>query len=289
MLFVVLWVVLLLALAGVGFSVTIRSALQERSAISARAEAAALAEAGVNLAIHDLVNAQWSRSWRRRFPPDNRSYTCSLDGHVIVVTVSDEMGKVDINGAGGDLLRALLAGVEAADADKLVANILDFRDADSSRRPGGAERDDYVAAGRSGLPKNATFDSPYELAQVLDIDAATLARLLPHVTTFTGQSGVDPAKASDALKGILSGGMPGRGADTANSGAFRARWPAAFTSVSSQRVFSIRSLVRSTRGGTFQREAIVRVVARRTDLYTILSWKQVDATPVGEPIELGPC
>ena len=92
----------------------------------------------------------------------------------VLVTVEDEAGKVDLNSASEPLLRALLAGAGATpvEVDRITAAILDYRDADNLRRPDGAEADEYRLAGRQNGPKNAPFDSIFELGQVLGVDAA---------------------------------------------------------------------------------------------------------------------
>jgi type II secretory pathway component PulK len=65
------------------------------------------------------------------------------------VRVTEEAGKIDLNAAPAELLAALLQAPasEAAEAERLVAAIVDFSDEDRLPRPGGAEDPDYLRAG----------------------------------------------------------------------------------------------------------------------------------------------
>ena len=97
--------------------------------------------------------------------------TCSMaaSGGSLTIAVQDEAGKVDLNiGSEATAARARSrgrrgGGEAAADA------ILDFRDSDDDRRPSGAERAEYRAAGRPQGPKNAPFFVVEELAAVLGL------------------------------------------------------------------------------------------------------------------------
>ena len=79
---------------------------------------------------------------------------------------------IAVNDASVDELRALLAaaGVTSHEIDSLSAAILDWRDADDSARPDGAERDWYEAAGRVP-PRNGDFSSLSELAMVRGLES----------------------------------------------------------------------------------------------------------------------
>ncbi len=282
MLISVIWVVLFLALAAAAFTMSVRSHVQEASAEAASADARALAEAGTQLALHDLVNARLARGWQRRFPADGRTYACSIGVGRVLVTVEDEAGKIDLNTATEAVLRRLLvgAGRSADEAERLAAAILDNGDPDSVRRQGGAEADDYRQAGRRTGPKNAPLDSPLELAQVLGVDAALLAKVLPFVTVHSGLQGTDLSKATPALSAMLGAGT--------SSGA-SARLPADMQAISPQRVFLIRAQAVGERGATFVRETVVRVAPSRTRHFAILAWRQVNASPAAQGTDLGPC
>mgnify|MGYP001321870935 CR=1 FL=1 len=279
----VLWVVLFLALAAAAFTISVRSHVQETSAEAASADARALADAGTQLALHDLVNARISRGWQRRFPTDGRAYTCTIGAARVTVAVEDEAGKIDLNTASDLLLRRLLVGtgLAAVEAERRAAAIIDYRDADSVRREAGAEAEEYFQAGRRNGPKNAPLDSPLELAQVLGIDTALMARLRPFVTVHSGLQSIDPSKAAPALLAML-----GAEASLGTS----ARLPADIRATSSpQRVFLVRAQATGERGATFAREMVVRVAPSRSRHFAVLAWRQADAIPGTDSTDLGPC
>lgn len=286
---VVLWVIGFLALAIVGFTVATRSHVQEASAEAASAEAAAMADAGVNLGIADLVNAASERTWRRRFLPDGRTRSCTIGGAVLAIAVSDEAGRVDLNGSGEDLLRALVVGVgrPADEARTLVARMLDWRDPDAVKRSDGAEAADYRDAGRVG-PRNAPFAAPEELGRVLGFDADLIARLRPFVTVYSGLPGVDVAKAAPELIDILNG-SPAASAMGAFPSSQRNRLPPSFAVSSSQRVFRVQARATTPRGATFVREAVVEVIPGRVTSYTVLAWTRPIAPNSAPASDLGGC
>ena len=132
-----------------------------RTAASAvqSAGAEALADAGVQLAILDLVAGQ-PAGWRRAAALCARRHGATharpTEGGVLVISVQDEAGKVDVNAADERLLRALFAAL-AIPASAAAADALPRfpRCRMATRRPQGAERADYQSAGRPQGPKNA--------------------------------------------------------------------------------------------------------------------------------------
>jgi general secretion pathway protein K len=285
----VLWIVGFLALAIAGFTVATRSHVQEASAEAASAEAGSLADAGVNLAIADLVNAASDPRWRRRFAPDAQTRGCSIGGAALAISIVDEAGRVDLNMAGEDLLRALISGVgrPAEEARSLAARVLDWRDPDSTKRPDGAEAPEYRDAGRPE-PRNAPFAAPEELARVLGFDAALIARLRPFVTIYSRLPGIDVRKASPELIDVLAGNASNAAA-AAFTFARRARLPPSFAAPSTERVFRVRASATTPRGGAFLREAVVEIVPGRITSFTMLAWTRPNVEPATPSIDLGGC
>lgn len=276
----VLWIVLFLALAAASFTLSVRTHVRQTSSEGAAAEARALAEAGINLALHDLLNARQTRGWKRRFAPDGRAYACSMEGGRVTVVVEDEAGKVDLNAAPEALLSLLIAGVGVpTDAAKiLAAAVADYRDRDDTSLPGGAESEDYAKAGRVTGPKNAPFDATAELAQVLGFDSALVARLMPFVSVHSELQGIDTARASAALMEVLGAGVGGT-----------ARLPAELRAVSPQRVFRITATATTGQDARLARQAIVRIAPSRSRHYAVLAWQQVDAVDRQTAADHGPC
>lgn len=135
-----------------------------------------------------------------------------------------EAGKLDLNAADERQLAALLraAGLGDGEATGVAAAIADWRDADDLRRNRGAERRDYAAAGREGLPPNRPFWDVSEVAGVLGMPAAVAACILPDLTIFAGGGTVREAGASPLMRralGLAPLGEGGRGlADLPSAG-----------------------------------------------------------------------
>ena len=289
----VIWMVFFMALAVAGFTLAIRANVQHTASTAASAESGALADAGIHIAILDLVNGQADRARRRRFPPDGRTHDCSIGQNRVSIRVADEAGKIDLNQAGERHFRALLRGlgVSAIDASRIAAAILDFRDSDSMRTPGGAEAPEYHQAGRPDGPKNAPFDAVLEISHVLGISEPLLSKILPHVTVSSGATGVDPEKASPALIAILSAGAfdAAPSPDTSSELSPTSRLPAELSAASMQRAFSIIAQARGELGGTFAREAVVRLTPSSRQPYEVITWQQINAVPDLAGTDLGPC
>jgi general secretion pathway protein K len=300
-LLVVLSALGLLALVAASFTQIARTHIKVSAVGSEGARVEAAADAGINLAILELVSARESEPQQRRFPLNGTPVSCRLDGSdaILSVAVQDEAGKVDLNIASEELLRALVvgAGVEAGAA--VVDAILDYKDTDDDRRPSGAERAEYKAAGRPQGPKNAPFFVIEELAGVLGLRQADVDRLRPFVTVYSGQTGIDPNVAAEGLAEVLSRGAQEGGGlhfkKALNSG-MRLRGavgavPEQFMSASVRRAFAIRSEARMPGGTTFVREAIVELGASRMTPYIVRRWLRASA-PLAVPANAGqpsPC
>jgi len=288
----VLWVVFFLTMAVASLVLAIRSNVHQSSSIAAAAEAEGLADAGLHLALMDLVNGQFDPAWRRRFQTDGKWYGCTIDNNPILIRLGDEAGKVDLNHASERLLTTLLKGLEmpATDASRLAAAIVDYRDADNERSPDGAEAPEYRRANRASGPKNAPFDDALELAHVLGIDELFLSRLLRHVTVSSGLAGVDPAAATPDLLALLSIGAAGASASQASLDQERSRAiPPELSAVSARNAFSITAQAVGSRGGTFAREAVFRLTRAGPRPFQIVSWRQVNAAIDVTSTEMGGC
>ena len=97
--------------------------------------------------------------------------TVRLDGMTLSVSLTNERGRIDLNGSPPELLEGLFRalGVPGETARTLAARIVDFRDSDDEAEIGGAEAPAYAQAGLSG-PRNGPFVHPFELVAVLGID-----------------------------------------------------------------------------------------------------------------------
>jgi general secretion pathway protein K len=291
-LLIVIWVTGLLALIAVSFGTAVRTRIKVTANTVENARAEALADAGVNIAIMDLVATRPNRA--PRFAVDGTPTVCQgPTGDLLRIAVEDEAGKVDLNAATEHLLTVLMQGLGAAprEAAAHAGRILDFRDPDEQRRPDGAERSDYAAAGLVHGPKNAAFDTVDELDQVLNIPAGWIGRVRPFVTVYSGQGGIDPSVAPIdllvALGKSTQASVAGGGAGLRRDEGFRRSWlvPPEFVSASQRRAFTVRSEARTVHGASFVREAVVELRTTLTSAHVLRRWRRGEAARGSDPEE----
>jgi general secretion pathway protein K len=301
-LLVVLSMLGLLAVVAASFAQMARNHVRLAAVAGEAARAEALADAGVHLAILDLIAAREGRSSPQRFALDATPFACGMgDGAAVAIAVQDEAGKVDLNIAREPLIRALVLGLGLAGREAAVDAILDYRDEDDNRRVSGAERPEYAAAGRPHGPRNGSFLAVEELSSVLGLTQADVDRLRPFVTIHSGLDAVDANVAPKALvdvldRGLSEGGGPGLldgEAAPSELSAMRQRaalLPPQFLAASTRRAFAIRAEARTANGTVFVRDAIVEFVAPTSQAFILRRWFRGPA-PLGAPAAetLPPC
>ncbi len=283
----VLWAVALLTVIAGGFAFSMRtsSLLARNQAASAQAEA--LADAGIQRAIYELLKPL---NDVQRWKGNGETHRWEFSGTNIDITLQDISGKIDLNSASDDLLRGLLksAGLSDEKSDALLDAILDWRDADKLRRLNGAEENDYRAAGMKYMPANAPFTTVDELRRVLGMTPELYARLEDSLTVDSHQSGINAAIAS---RNVL---LAVPGADAVAVDAYmrerQAAWdinlapppfpPAAtFVATGSGSVYSVRAEAALPDGAVFIREAVVTINPGAVRKVAFLSWQEGEAAP----------
>ena len=288
-LIVVIWIAALFALITVAVVRVAQSHVRTSATLAQSARAELLAASGVALVALDLAETRNRPARRARFAADNSAMICDAgaDGR-LVIRVQDEAGRINLNLASERLLMALFIGLGTSRiaASGYTDAIIDFRDSDSDRRLAGAEKPEYLAAGRSFGPKNAPLDSLEELNEILGLDAEIVAAMLPHVTVHSGLAGLDPRFTTAQLTEFLARGLedlPAASSRSLRSG----RLPAEFAASSTQRVISTTVSATLTAGASFVREAVIELPADRNKLPAYLAWKRGNLTLDGLSIETG--
>jgi general secretion pathway protein K len=201
-----LWVIALMTIMAGSYALSTRREAGLLNHAHERAKAVALADGGVHYAMLMLTLPNPKQRWRA----DGTPYVWGNEEARVRIRVYDEGGKIDLNAAQQPTLLAafkLILGDEDR-ATQLADAILDWRDADDLKLMHGAESAEYREAGRQP-PQNRNFLVLQELQGVLGMTPALYHKLEPWFTLYTGQDGLNPAKAGRDVLLALSGGDQG--------------------------------------------------------------------------------
>lgn len=197
----VLWILVLVTVSTGAYTLTARMDQLEAHTVLSGTQARLAAEAGLNLAVLSLRDPDELT----RMVPDGRSYFMLFEGIEVEIQVTDERGKLNINGAGDELFVNLLTsnGVELSDAELLAAAIADWVDRDDIERADGAELPAYESVGLAVGPANRPFVMVEELLQVLGMSWELYNRMAPALTVYSDSAEPDPAYApAEALMAL---------------------------------------------------------------------------------------
>lgn len=288
-LIVVLWVVVLLAIIAAAFTRSVQGFVREAAGSSRVAEAQAMADGGAEL----VAYAFSAGNARRRFAADGSPLRCRFsDRGTLQISVQDTSGRVNVNFAEPRLLAALFAGVgvSAEDAVRYGDRIADYRDGDDEPGSGGAEREDYLAAGLAHGPKNAALDSLLELNQVLGIDPAAASAVMPYVTLHSGSGKLNPSAISHQLTALINAGLQ-KLPLASQSSLFGDTLPAEFTTTTEAGTFALSIVALPDRGGAFEREAVLALPAPASRRPKFVTWSVGDRAAIapGDGTSLPPC
>lgn len=178
-LLLVLWILTILMVVALSFSVMSRTETYSTIAFKETSEKKFIAEAGVQRALMELFYRSQNQHqtqilegkevWRTDYTP----YIGAIGDGFYVARVINEAGKIDINllnDSSGIILKNLLrnSGVSEEDADIIVDSILDWKDSGDSdaHRLHGVESEYYMSLPNPYKAKNANFDTIEELILV---------------------------------------------------------------------------------------------------------------------------
>jgi type II secretory pathway component PulK len=262
----VIWSLGLISVLILAFTLNVRTQTKVAIASLSAATLEAAADAGLYLAIRDLVNSARRSSVKPKFPLNGMPVVCRIfDNIVLEISVQDEEGKVALNAAGEALLRALIEGLSVSpqDAARYADVLIDYRDPDELRRLNGAEASDYRQAGVDWLPSNGPYLTVDELNRVLGLPTPVADQLKPLVTVHSNRGGIDPQLAPPAVIDALTHG--------------KTLGPA-FAIASSRRFFAIRVTAWREKGATFTRLATAELTSHAKLPYKLLEWRRGHVT-----------
>jgi general secretion pathway protein K len=200
----VLWVISLMTIMAGSFALSTQREAGILSHAHERAKALALAEGGVNYAMLMLSLPDPKQRWQA----DGTPYVWQVEGARVRIRIMDEGGKVDLNAAQEPTLKAVFkfaVGNEEL-AAALADAVIDWRDPDDLKRAHGAEAEDYQARKLTSLPQNRNFLIMDELRGVMGITPELYRKMESWFTLYTGEDGLNPAKASREILLPLMGG-----------------------------------------------------------------------------------
>lgn len=278
----VLWMLALLSVIAGSLVYTTRTELAIAGNVVSMAQAEAAADAGIHKAIGELLSPR---------PTDPQSWKANGLVHFwefgaarLAVTITDEGGKIDLNAADPQLLRNLFIsrGLDESAADSLIDSLADWRDPDSLKRLHGAEKEDYIAAGLKYGPANSNLTAIEELRQVLGMNDALYAMVVPLVTVFSGQPGINPASAAREVLLTLPGAnramvdaYVSERQTAAEQGLQPPMFPLAAPYLSGANVtaVTIQATAVMSDNANFSREAVVRLTGDRSAPFAVLAWR----------------
>ncbi len=280
-LIIVLWIMTLLMLIASSFIHAMRTEINIVGNSVTRAKLEAAANAGVQRALLEMVKPpQMPDRWNTHGVPQ----AWTFNGQTLQVSLLDESGKIDINVGNEALMRGLFRsqGVTEEEAVALMEAVLDWRDADSLKRPRGAEEAEYAEAGATYKPANATFQSIEELRLVMGMTPALYQRLAPLITIYSRQAGINSQIASRevlrAIPGVteqqIDEYLKQRDLARTNKLPIPVFGPASLYPSFGNGVMNVRVEASSEDGSSFVREAVVLRLPFPKRSYTFLRWQE---------------
>ena len=277
---IVMWMLVLLTVMAAGYTATMRTETRLTARQLHAAQARALAEAGVWLAVNDLLKPEAQRKWTA----DGTVNDLDLFNGSVALSIQDQSGLIDLNTARIKLLQGLFSSVAQNndDVSGIVNAILDWRDRDNLTRINGAEDADYRQAGYAYGAKDGPFNSVDELRKVMGMTEQIYRKVKPALTIYSHMPGINPEVATrEALLAI-----PGSDPDTITQ-YLEERSDPASSSANPISAGTSSSFTNRTKGVSFMISSTgnvdktmvkleVVVSLRRTSKlpYTILAWRE---------------
>jgi general secretion pathway protein K len=277
-LIVVLWVLALLTVLVVTFSGEARTDLQIARNQNEAAQARAIADAGVTMAILRLFDPSPATQWTA----DGQEHPLAYGGGTIGVRVQDEAGKIDLNYAPAAMVAGLFETLGIKGAEGLADAVLAWR--------GGAGGAQTVQAGANGAPRHP-FLAVDELRLVPGMTRAIYDQVTPFVTVYSNDARINPltapAEVLRSVPGATAQEIANFLAARAQAGTTSAALPAftgmgIYTTAEGLRVFTVTSQGLTATGIGFTREAVAVLTGVPEAPCRFLSWRELHRLPPPE-------
>ncbi|MDH5179741.1 MAG: type II secretion system protein GspK [Gammaproteobacteria bacterium] len=169
---VVLWVIVICLVVAGSYAANTRMAV---AAVKNTQDAVVLkyaARSGIYITLQQLLGST-TDGYLQHTNKKATGHSFVLEDVQVTVSIKAESDKVSVNTASVAQIRTVLefSGIEQNQAATLAARIVDWRDSDKLRQPGGMEDADYNAAGYKYGAKDAMYSDLEELRLVAGVDA----------------------------------------------------------------------------------------------------------------------
>ncbi len=174
-LIIVLWTLVLITLIVTQIGVMGRTQIQISQNLRAAQAAQDYADGAIYQAMWHLTDPG-----PQRWVANGHEYPL---GRTVLVQITDEAGKVDLNAASTELLQSLLqtVGADTRTAATVAQNIVDWRYPNTDPAKLASL---YRLAGRNYAPPQASFETVEEFGLVLGVTQPLLLLLMPHLTIW---------------------------------------------------------------------------------------------------------
>jgi general secretion pathway protein K len=205
-LLIVLWVIVAASLVVLTFNATVRSGLTFVSSEVEMTRSDALLDAGAEIAVSRLIDAEEGMRWRA----DGKSHTVSYAGADLIIAISDANGLIDINKADKMLLIPFLRQFLGSEANavRLGDAILLLRTKASQSLPPPAESHTGIAATQSEVPKGLPFIDVAQLRSVNGMTPELYKRMVPFVTVYSRDGRIAPISAPNEVLAAIPNVTP---------------------------------------------------------------------------------
>ena len=177
----VLWAAVILALIAGSVTRISRSDLQLVRNVTEATEAELAADSGVRRALYEVA-AGSPGAWRT----DGSVYRWRFGQAEVRVSITDELGRIDINHASTDLLANLFEAAGARQPESLAGAVEAFRkQRRAAAATGGVSPPDDLPG---ELRRGVAFASPDDFQNVPGVGADLLKRLRSSITVYSGRA-----------------------------------------------------------------------------------------------------
>jgi type II secretory pathway component PulK len=184
---------MLLALIAANATTNSRTIINLAHNLLTSAQAEAMADAAVHLAILALLDPDGNKL----VPEDGTPFEISINAGTAILSVQDEAGMLNLNHASTEELRTLMeaVGIGAVQAAGLADAIVEFRSPGGGRRVAEVAPENVVGFQNLVGAKNGFFEVLEELQQVSGMTPALYRRIAPFVSADSRPSRIDPSVA----------------------------------------------------------------------------------------------